>query len=112
VATVKKFCVCINGQNFLVDMYGKVAKRGFFKSFYLEATSPEQAENMAVGKLKEDNDLHEITKNPKSDPPVRGWKSWASWQASTKWKPWKPAKFDMPKSGGGNFGNDILEKQS
>ena len=60
----------MNGQNFLVDMDGKVAKHGFFQNFFLEAESPEQAENLAVQKMRENDDLKEITQNPKEDPPV------------------------------------------
>ena len=38
----------MNGQNFLVDVYmdGKVAKHGFFQNFFLEAESPEKAEDL------------------------------------------------------------------
>jgi len=67
---MKKYHLLMKGQNFLVDMDGKVAKHGFFQDFFLEAESPEQAESFAVQKIREDEGLKTITQNPKEDPPV------------------------------------------
>lgn len=60
----------MSGQNFLVEMDGKVAKHGFFQNFFLEADSPAEAELMAVEKIRGNEDLKAITRNPKDDPPV------------------------------------------
>ncbi len=60
----------MNGQNFLVDMDGKVAKHGFFQNIFLESETPEQAEELAVQKIRENVDLKAITQNAKDDPPV------------------------------------------
>ena len=67
---MKKYHLLMNGQNFLIDMDGRVAKLGFFQNLFLEADSPEQAENLAVRKIREDEDLKAITQNPKDDPPA------------------------------------------
>ena len=60
----------MNGQNFLVDMDGKVAKHGFFQNVFLEAKSPHDAEELAVEEIRGDADLKAITQNSKEDPPA------------------------------------------
>ncbi len=67
---MNKYQLLLNGQNFLVDMDGKIAKHGFFQNFFIEALSPEQAETIAVQKIRENKDLKAITMNPIDDPPV------------------------------------------
>ena len=67
---MKKYHLLMNGQNFLVDMEGKLAKHGFFQNFFIEAESPEQAEQLAVQKIRGDEDLKAITRNGEADPPL------------------------------------------
>jgi len=67
---MNKYHLLMNGQNFIVDMDGKAAKHGFFQNFFLEADSPEQAENLAVRKIREDEELKAVVQNPKDDPPT------------------------------------------
>jgi hypothetical protein len=67
---MKKYHLLMNGRNFLVDMDGKIAKRGFLQNFFLEAKSPAEAETLAVQKIRGNEDLRAITRNPKDDPPV------------------------------------------
>ncbi len=67
---MSKYHLLMNGQNFLIDMDGKIAKHGFFQNFFLEAKSPEEAEDLAVQKIRENEDLKAITRNPKDDPPI------------------------------------------
>lgn len=56
-------------ENFLTELDGKLAKRGFVQIFYLEAESPQQAELLAVEKIRGDEDLKRITQNSEDDPP-------------------------------------------
>ena len=67
---MNKYHLLMNGQNFLVEMDGKVAKHGFFQHFFLEAETTRQAEDLAVQKIRENQDLKAVTQNPKDDPPV------------------------------------------
>ena len=67
---MKKYHLLMNGQNFLVDMDDNLAKHGFFQHFFLEAESPECAEDLAVQKIRGNEDLKAIAQNPQDDPPV------------------------------------------
>ena len=67
---MNKYHLLMSGQNFLIDMDGKVAKHGFLQNIFLEAESPEQAEDLSVQKIRGNEDLKAITQNPKDDPPV------------------------------------------
>jgi len=67
---MNKYHLLMNGRNFLVEMDGKLAKHGFFENFFVEAESPEEAEALAVGKIRGNEDLKAITQNPEDDPPI------------------------------------------
>ena len=60
----------MNGQNFLIEIDGKSAKRGFFQYFYIESGSPHEAEMIAVEKIRSNVELKTATQNPKDDPPT------------------------------------------
>ena len=60
----------MNGENFLIEYNGEIAKHGFFQTFYLEAESSQQAEDLAVKKILENDELIEMTKNSKNDSPL------------------------------------------
>ena len=60
----------MNGQNYLVEMMGKLAKHGFYQTFHLGIDSPEQAKELAVQKIRDNPHLKDIVQNPKEDPPI------------------------------------------
>jgi hypothetical protein len=60
----------INGQNFMIDMDGRVAKHGFFITRFVEVTDPAAAENAAVQMIRETQRLRDIVRNDSGDPPV------------------------------------------
>jgi len=67
---MSKYQVQIEAQNFLVDLEGSVAKRGFFTFRYVEADDKNAAENSAVQMLRDDQELRELVRNDTSDPPT------------------------------------------
>ncbi len=67
---MNKYQLAMNGQNFLIAVDGKPAKRGFFQYFYIEASSPKEAEMVAVDKIRNNDELKAATLNPKDDPPT------------------------------------------
>jgi hypothetical protein len=67
---MSKYVVQIDGQNFLVDFEGNVAKRGFITFRCVEAPDVHSAEYAAVQLLRDDQDLRAVVKNESSDPPV------------------------------------------
>jgi hypothetical protein len=64
------YAVLIDASNFLINMDGETAKRGFFTTRVVEASDPRAAEYAAVQLLREDQDLRSIVLNAKDDPPV------------------------------------------
>ena len=67
---MKKYHLFMHGQNFLVDIDGRVAKHGFYQNFFIETPSPAEAEDLAVQKVRGNEDLRAITQNREDDPPV------------------------------------------
>jgi hypothetical protein len=67
---MKKYRVMLEGENFLIEMDGKIGKYGFFQTFFLEAQSSSEAENAAVQKVRANPDLRTVVRNPKDDPPI------------------------------------------
>jgi hypothetical protein len=71
IATVMpKYKVEINGQNFLIDAAGHVAKHGFYTIRFVEAIDPAAAENSAVQMIRETPGLRDLVRNTSDDPPV------------------------------------------
>ena len=62
--------VMINGQNFLVERDGRVAKHGFFTTRIVEASDPVAAEHAAVPMIRETQRLRDLVRNDPGDPPV------------------------------------------
>ena len=60
----------INGQNFLIDLDGHVAKRGFFTFRVIDAVDAHSAEAEAVRRIREQPDLRALVRNAADDPPV------------------------------------------
>jgi hypothetical protein len=66
---MKTYEILMAGENFLVEVDGKIAKKGFFQSISLEVESAEEAEGFAIKHIREDSELQSITRNPQDDPP-------------------------------------------
>jgi hypothetical protein len=64
------FQVEINGQNFLIEFDGKIAKYGFFSVRLVEASTPADAESAAVQMIRETQHLRDIVRNTLDDPPL------------------------------------------
>jgi hypothetical protein len=60
----------VHGRNFLVDVEGEVAKRGFFSHRVVEAAGPEEAELAAVQAVRRTQRLRDVVKNSSDDPPT------------------------------------------
>ena len=65
-----KYEVLINGQNFLVDVEGRIEKHGFFTVRFIEATDAAAAENEAVEMIRKAEPLRELVRNTPEDPPI------------------------------------------
>lgn len=62
--------VMIDGQNFLVEMDGRVAKYGFFTTRIVESPDPVAAEHDAVQMIRQTQRLRDLVRNDPGDPPV------------------------------------------
>ena len=60
----------INGENFLVERNGVLAKHGFYAWRSVEAPNPQEAELAAVQSLREEDRLRSIMRNLQDDPPT------------------------------------------
>jgi hypothetical protein len=65
-----KYQVEIEGQNFLVDLEGKLARHGFFTYRFVESIDPPAAENAALQMIRETQHLRDLVRNASDDPPV------------------------------------------
>ncbi len=65
-----RFRATINGENFLIDMDGNVAKYGFLTFRDVDAADPQAAELAAVQVLRDDQALRTVIRNAKDDPPT------------------------------------------
>lgn len=64
---MKKYRVFINGQNFLLNFDDRVQKMGFYTTRFVEAATPEDAEQAAIQMMREGK-LNGIVLNEKGDP--------------------------------------------
>ena len=65
-----KYGVCLNGENFWIDVGGDTVPRGFYVWVYVEAEDPDGAEKLAVEILRKDEDLSRLTQNPRHESPM------------------------------------------
>ncbi len=65
-----EYLVEVRGRNFLVDVEGNLATRGFLTHRVVEAPDPEAAELAAVRKVRETERLRALVRNPPEDPPT------------------------------------------
>jgi hypothetical protein len=64
-----KYVVQIEAENFLIEVDGVVAKRGFITFKCVEAEDAESAELTAVQMIRDDQELRPLVQNEVSDPP-------------------------------------------
>ncbi len=60
----------IHGRNFLVDVDGEVARRGFLTHRVVEASDPDGAEIAAVQAVRQTQRLRAVVRNASDDPPT------------------------------------------
>lgn len=65
---MRKFEVCVRGNNFLVRTGNSVIKNGFYAARFVEANDPSHAVEVAMGILR--GDLEGKVLNSKADPPA------------------------------------------
>lgn len=70
VPPMPNYQVLINGQNFLIDVDGRIERHGFFTVRFIEATDAAAAENQAVEMIREAEPLRELVRNTPDDPPI------------------------------------------
>lgn len=61
--------VLLNGQNFLMEVDGQLAKLGFYANRYVEAETAELAEFAAVQRIRED-EIFDCVRNEETDSPM------------------------------------------
>lgn len=66
---MKKYEVVLTGKNFIIKE-DELRRIGFYTTRVVEATSVEEAKNVALSKIRNDNRLIEIVNNDESDPPM------------------------------------------
>jgi hypothetical protein len=64
------YVVQVHGRNFLVDLEGRVAKRGFLTFRVVDVSEPAAAETAAIESVRTTQSLRDLVRNEASDPPV------------------------------------------
>lgn len=64
------YWVTVNGENVLVEMSGAVGKHGFFTHRRVSAESPEEAGEIAIRRVLEDDHLRVLVRNETEDSPI------------------------------------------
>ena len=67
---MKKYKVVLEGRNFILKSDKGPTKMGFYTTRFVEATSPEEAENLSIELIRKDSDLKNVILNERSDPPT------------------------------------------
>ena len=67
---MKKYKVFLTGRNFWMEANGQPKQMGFYTTRFVNADTPENAENLAVQLIREDSKLREAVINERSDPPT------------------------------------------
>ena len=60
--------VLLNEQNFLVDVEGKISRKGFYASRIVQASTEAEAQKIAMETIVADDKLNAVIKNTTSDP--------------------------------------------
>lgn len=66
---IKKYIVMIEGRNLILASDGRPERFGFSTTRDVEARSPEQAEQLAIRSVREDETLNRALLNAPKDPP-------------------------------------------
>jgi hypothetical protein len=67
---MRKFCVRLQGCNFLIPIAGKgESKHGFYTNRFVEAVDEKAAELAAVDQLRTKQTLRDVVRNAPNDPP-------------------------------------------
>jgi hypothetical protein len=66
---VAKYIVMIEGRNLIFASGGKPKRFGFSTTRDIEAHSPEEAEQLAIQSVRQDEELNQALLNDPSDPP-------------------------------------------
>jgi hypothetical protein len=64
------YLASINGRNFLLDFDGKIARYGFYQAVLVQGADLAEAETNAIGFVKSDEELQQLVKNERTDPPM------------------------------------------
>ncbi|OZG72614.1 hypothetical protein BTA51_13880 [Hahella sp. CCB-MM4] len=67
---MNKYKVLLNGQNFLVELEGKIGRFGFLSNIFVEAENENDAEQKAVEMLRQNKTLSYSVKNERENPPM------------------------------------------
>jgi hypothetical protein len=67
---MRKYKALVRGENFLINLDGEDQKLGFFTTAFVEAQDEDQAEQMAIGVLRDDQDFRKSILNVESDSPM------------------------------------------
>lgn len=67
---MKKYKVMINGQNFHIEVDGKIQKLGFYTTKWVEAQNPKDAELKAVDLVRQDDFFKVSVRNPHDNTPM------------------------------------------
>ena len=68
--TMKKYSVMLRGENFEINIEGKVDNLGFYTTRIVKANSPEEAEQKAVELIKNDDNLIQIIQPNSQETPM------------------------------------------
>jgi len=69
MSPLKKYEVILNGVNFLIPVNGDRKLMGFYVTRYVEASTPEQAETLAIELISASGKFDGIVLNKDDDPP-------------------------------------------
>ena len=67
---MKKYKVLVRGENFLMNVDGEDQKLGFYTTAFVEAQDEEEAEQRAIGLLRDDREFRRSVLNEQSDAPM------------------------------------------
>ncbi len=65
---MRKYEICIEGKNFLIERNGETKKRGFYAARFIEASDMSAATGMAMNSFREE--LKGLVLNDPDDPPA------------------------------------------
>jgi hypothetical protein len=61
--------VLLNGKNFLMNIEGKISRKGFYASRIIQASNEEEAQKLAIEMIVADQKLNNVVINTSSDSP-------------------------------------------